>query len=77
MLDVQPEHDAHRKQLVADLNAQGFRVVAVAYKVMPGDNDEPHYGVQDEADLTLLGFMAFLDPPKETATEALKQLHDS
>jgi P-type Mg2+ transporter len=75
ILDVQPEHDAHRKQLVADLNAQGFRVVAVAYKVMPGDNDEPHYGVQDEADLTLLGFMAFLDPPKETATEALKRLH--
>jgi Mg2+-importing ATPase len=75
VLDVQPEHDAHRKQLVADLNAQGFRVVALAYKVMPGDNDEPHYGVQDEADLTLLGFMAFLDPPKETATEALKQLH--
>ena len=73
VLDVQPEHDAHRKQLVADLNAQGFRVVAVAYKVMPGDNDEPHYGVQDEADLTLLGFMAFLDPPKETATEALKR----
>ena len=75
VLDVQPEHDAHRKQLVAVLNAQGFRVVAVAYKVMPGDNDEPHYGVQDEADLTLLGFMAFLDPPKETATEALKRLH--
>ena len=74
-LDVQSEHDAHRKQLVADLNAQGFRVVAIAYKVMPGDNDEPHYGVQDEADLTLLGFMAFLDPPKETATEALKRLH--
>ena len=75
VLDVQPEHDAHRKRLVADLNAQGFRVVALAYKVMPGDNDEPHYGAQDEADLTLLGFMAFLDPPKETATEALKQLH--
>ena len=29
--------------LVQELNAQGFRVVAVAYKVMPGDNDEPHY----------------------------------
>src|SRR5512135_3211623 len=75
VLDVQPEHDAHRKKLVADLNAQGFRVVAVAYKVMPGDNDEPHYGTQDEADLTLLGFLAFLDPPKESATEALKRLH--
>jgi Mg2+-importing ATPase len=75
VLDVQPEHDAHRKKLVRGLNEQGFRVVAVAYKTIPGDNDEPHYGTQDEADLTLLGFLAFLDPPKETATEALKRLH--
>jgi Mg2+-importing ATPase len=75
VLDVQPEHDAHRKRLVQGLNAQGFRVVAVAYKVMPGADDEPHYEMQDEADMTLLGFLAFLDPPKETATEALKRLH--
>src|SRR5512135_769395 len=75
VLDVQPEHDAHRKQLVDGLNAQGFRVVAVAYKLLPGDDDEPHYGVQDEADMTLLGYLAFFDPPKATATEALKQLH--
>src|SRR5512135_1899370 len=75
VLDVQPEHDAHRKKLVQGLNEQGFRVVAVAFKVIPGDNDEPHYGTKDEADLTLLGFLAFLDPPKETATEALKRLH--
>lgn len=75
VLDVQPEHDAHRKKLVQDLNGQGFRVVAVAYKVIPGDNDEPHYAVSDESDLILLGYLAFLDPPKESATEALKQLH--
>src|SRR5512143_3355150 len=75
VLDVQSEHDAHRQQLVQGLNEQGFRVVAVAFKVIPGDNDEPHYGTQDEADLTLLGFMAFLDPPTETATEALKRLN--
>ncbi|MGB8644803.1 MAG: magnesium-translocating P-type ATPase [Anaerolineae bacterium] len=75
VLDVQPEHDAHRKQLVQRLNAEGFRVVAVAYKVMPGDDDAPHYGIQDEADMTLLGYLAFLDPPKATAAEALKRLH--
>ena len=74
-LDVTPEHDAHRKLLVQELNEQGFRVVAVAYKVMPGDDDEPHYTLQDEADLTLLGYMAFLDPPKDTAMEALKRLN--
>src|SRR5512142_454740 len=74
VLDVTPEHDDHRKRLVQDLNAQGFRVVAVAYKVMPGDNDEPHYEMQDESGLTLLGYLAFLDPPKDSAMEALKRL---
>ncbi len=74
ILDVTAEHDAHRKLLVQDLNSQGFRVVAVAYKVMPGDNDEPHYTIQDESDLTLLGYLAFLDPPKDSAMEALKRL---
>jgi P-type Mg2+ transporter len=74
VMDVQPEHDVHRKQRVQELNEQGFRVVAVAYKTMPGDNDEPHYGIQDETGMTLLGFMAFLDPPKKTASEALKRL---
>ncbi len=74
LLDVTPEHDAHRKLLVQDLNEQGFRVVAVAYKVMPGDNDEPHYEMRDESDLTLLGYLAFLDPPKDSAMEALERL---
>jgi P-type Mg2+ transporter len=75
VLDVTTEHDAHRKLLVQELNSQGFRVVAVAYKVMPGDNDEPHYTIQDESGLTLLGYLAFLDPPKESAMEALKRLN--
>jgi P-type Mg2+ transporter len=74
VLDVQPEHDAHRKLLVKQLNEQGFRVVGLAYRVFPGDNDAPHYSVKDETDLTLLGFLAFLDPPKATATEALERL---
>jgi len=74
ILDVTPEHDAHRKLLVQNLNEQGFRVVAVAYKVMPGVNDEPHYEMKDETDMTLLGYLAFLDPPKDSAMEALKQL---
>lgn len=74
IFDVELAHDEHRKLLVHALNAQGFRVVAVAYKVMPGDNDEPHYAVADESDLILLGYMAFLDPPKDSAIEALQRL---
>jgi Mg2+-importing ATPase len=75
VIEVLPEHDAKRQQLANDLNGQGFRVIALAYKQMPGSSDEPVYSVKDESDLILLGFMAFLDPPKDTATEALKRLH--
>jgi len=74
VLAVQPEHDAHRRQMVNDLNGQGFRVIALAYKEMPDAPDEPVYTVRDESDLILLGFLAFLDPPKETAAEALRRL---
>jgi len=76
VLEVTPEHNAKRERLVRELNSQGFRVIAVAYRMFPGDNDEPHYTVADESDLTLLGYLAFLDPPKESATEALSKLND-
>jgi Mg2+-importing ATPase len=69
-----PEHCASGQQIVRDLNGQGFRVVALAYKEMPGATDEPAYAVKDESDLILLGFLSFLDPPKESAAEALKRL---
>jgi len=74
VLEVTAEHDEHRKRRVKELNEEGFRVIAVAYRTFPGDNDEPHYSVKDESDLTLMGYMAFLDPPKESAMEALKRL---
>lgn len=75
VIEVLPEHDAKRRQLADDLNGQGFRVIALAYKTMPNAPAEPVYSVKDESDLILLGFLAFLDPPKATATAALKRLH--
>ena len=75
VIEVLPEHDAKRRQIADDLNSHGFRVIALAYKQMPGATDEPGYAVKDESDLILLGFLTFLDPPKDTAAEALKQLH--
>ena len=75
LITVLPDKDAMRRKLADDLNSQGFRVIAIAYKQMPGATDEPLYSVKDESDLILLGFLAFLDPPKDTATEALKRLH--
>jgi len=76
VLEVLPEHDEHRKRRVEELNSEGFRVIAVAYRIFPGEDDEPHYTVRDESELTLLGYMAFLDPPKATALTTLKQLHE-
>jgi Mg2+-importing ATPase len=75
VIEVLPEHDVKRRQLSDELNSQGFRVIALAYKQMPGGSDEPVYSVKDESGLILLGFLAFLDPPKATATEALTRLH--
>jgi Mg2+-importing ATPase len=74
VIPVEREHDAKRRQIADDLNGQGFRVIALAYKEMPGASDDPVYSVKDESDLILLGFLAFLDPPKDTASEALLRL---
>jgi Mg2+-importing ATPase len=64
-------------QLVYGLSADGFRVIALASREVASESDLPVCSVRDEADLTLLGFLAFLDPPKETASEALSLLHGS
>ncbi len=58
--------------VTAGLNAEGLRVVAVAVKTLPPG--QTSYSVADEAGLTLIGYIAFLDPPKESAAPALQQL---
>jgi P-type Mg2+ transporter len=68
-------HFATAKETTAALNADGFRVVAVAFKEMPPA--QAAYSVADEAGLTLLGYIAFLDPPKETAAAAIATLNAS
>jgi P-type Mg2+ transporter len=74
VLERLPEYDLKRKALVDQLNAQGFRVIAVAYKPLPSSGDVA-YSVSDESDMILKGFLAFLDPPKESAPEALSKLN--
>ena len=58
--------------LARELNEDGFRVIAVAHKDMP--TEQSVYGVADECDMTLIGFIAFLDPPKESARAAIAAL---
>lgn len=54
------------------LNQEGLRVVAVAMKEIPPD--QLVYSRADESDLTLIGYIAFLDPPKESAAPGLAAL---
>ncbi len=65
-------HFETAKEETIQLNSDGFRVVAVAYKTM--DAAKTTYTVADESDLTLLGYIAFLDPPKESAGAAIAAL---
>ena len=53
-----------------ELNEDGLRVLAIAYKEIPNGRHK-EYHIQDETGLVLMGFLAFLDPPKHTTEEAL------
>ena len=57
---------------VNDLNGEGMRVIGVAQKNNIEDIIE--FGVKDEKDMVLIGYIAFLDPPKESAAEAIREL---
>jgi Mg2+-importing ATPase len=70
-----PLDAAARKTAEATFNglgAEGYRVLGVAWREVEADRD--HANIDDEKDLTLAGFLAFLDPPKAGAREALTAL---
>ena len=72
--DIRPLEPARAAELIThyeDLNADGFRVLAVAYKAL-----ETHAPISkaDERDLILKGYIAFLDPPKDSALKAIGAL---
>ena len=57
---------------VEDLNSQGFRVLGIAYREFP--RERTTFTTADESQLILLGYIAFFDPPKDSAPSALKLL---
>jgi len=57
------------------LEDEGFRVLAIAWRPVPPAHD--HAVVNDESELVLVGFAAFLDPPKESAAGALQALQQA
>ena len=61
------------KKITKDLNKQGLRVVAVCQK---NNLDKiSGFGVDDEKNMVLMGFIGFLDPPKETAKSSIEKLN--
>ncbi|MER5929449.1 magnesium-translocating P-type ATPase [Streptomyces sp. NPDC002054] len=64
----------HVTRIAEDNNRQGLRVLAVATRTIRTPRDT--YTVADEDRLTLVGFLAFLDPPKADAARALQGLAD-
>ena len=74
---VEPLTDEIRAYIlkkVDDLNEDGMRVIAVAQKHDP--KPVGAFSVADEADMVLMGYLAFLDPPKESTAPAIKALHE-
>ena len=69
-----PELRGQTMAVVRALNDDGMRVLAVAQKNDPAE--EGVFSVRDEADMVLIGYLAFLDPPKETAAAAIRALRE-
>lgn len=64
----------HYLQQFHSLSRKGYRVLAIAYR---STAIKQTYGVDDEKDLTLAGFLAFLDPPLEDARETIDELNQA
>lgn len=72
---VEPLTAELKKQIlktVENLNEDGLRVLGVAQKTNPSVVGE--FSVSDESDMVLIGYLAFLDPPKETTKAAIEAL---
>jgi P-type Mg2+ transporter len=70
--DLSEETRKKIEQKYHDYSAEGLRVLGVAYKRLKVD--KAVYSINDENDMVFLGFVAFLDPPKETAKQSLQLL---
>ncbi|MDR2311549.1 MAG: magnesium-translocating P-type ATPase [Brucellaceae bacterium] len=77
---ILPLDDKRRAELTAiarAYNQDGFRVLVIATRDIPQGSTKPQYSENDECELTVEGFLTFLDPPKETAAPALAALRDN
>jgi Mg2+-importing ATPase len=73
--EVFPLIEAIKADVLEDyeaLSADGYRVLAIAYREFPRDKEV--FSTSDESDLILLGYIAFFDPPKDSAMSAILAL---
>ena len=73
-VEFTPEKRREVRRVTRKLNQEGLRALAVAYKWLPAEDRT--YTVTDEKELVLAGYVAFLDPPKESAGPAIAALKD-
>jgi Mg2+-importing ATPase len=74
ILDLTPEKEKKIEDDYQKLSSQGFRVLGVSYKIV---DEKPTYSVKDESGMIFLGFIAFMDPPKESSKESIQLLKES
>jgi len=70
--DLNDETRRRIEQKYQDYSADGLRVLGIAYKRLK--EEKAVYSINDESDMVFLGFVAFLDPPKETAKQSIELL---
>jgi P-type Mg2+ transporter len=70
--DLNEESRKKIEQKYHDYSAEGLRVLGIAYKRLK--EDKAIYSINDENEMVFLGFVAFLDPPKETAKQSIQLL---
>ncbi|MGH8122902.1 MAG: magnesium-translocating P-type ATPase, partial [Rudaea sp.] len=67
-----PQRLEEVRAVARDMNDDGFRALALGVREI---EVKPAYSREDEKDLTMMGFIAFLDPPKDSAAEAIRALN--
>lgn len=75
MIALDARHRSATNKIIEKFEEEGFRLIAIATREFPASRNV--YSKSDESGLVLRGFLAFLDPPKESAASALKALQQS
>ncbi len=73
IIPLTPELQKTMEEVSIKMNKEGMRALGVAYK--QNVHDSAVYSIKDESDMVLVGFMGFLDPPKQSSITAIKSLH--